>query len=921
VHISQFFRRLLIVNLIGAAALFIVVGGYVWYLYASLPQMITVADYKPLLSSDIYARGGEKIGEFYSSKQGVRFLTPYNEIPKNLINAFVSAEDGTFFTHSGFNVYAIGRAVWTNVISGQKRQGASTITQQTARTLFLTSEKTYSRKLKEALLTYKMEEHLKKEEILYLYLNQIYLGQGAYGVAAAAETYFRKPLDKLSLAECAMLAGLPTSPSHLNPVLSPKNAKSRQIYTLNRMVEEGYITKEEANKAINETLKVQTRKAYKDIGPYYVETVRQMLVKQLGEDAVLTQGLKIYTSLDLKAQVKALESVQAGVRHIDKKRGYRGPKATLDPNDTAAIDKVLKESRDKLIKEKFTLMDLRPDGSTFTFVPFEEQKKSSREPLNLPPYVKVGDIVDGVVTRVDDQAGLVYVRFTESQGVIALSNMLWARPFNPDLVAADWLNLKKPSQALKPGMVIDVKILGNTYTAPSSGKGKNKVAGATLRDYANLALEEEPDVQGALLSYDLETSDIVAMVGGLDYVKYKFNRTYQAVRQTGSSFKPIVYAAGLEKGLTVATPIMGAPIVYGAKTDEEKEKEAANKKKNLTADDVEESPEAWKPENYDGKFTGDVLLRNALKRSLNTPTIRVLEKATIPFAAEYARRLGITSELNMDMSLALGSSGVTLYEMNKVISTFVDGGKKFTPILVREVQNRNGEPIAKNISLDQHPRFEEKLAAIDQEFVSKREEYKQAVENYKRRMASKPAAAEGDDDSPVEKPPVNAFFFDDPNQLISPQTAYLVTNMLQGVAMEADGTGGRAGAEMQRPVAGKTGTTNGYYDAWFLGATPQYATSVWVGLDTEKTLGKGETGGNAALPIWAPYMVAMHEGLPVKEFAIPDNIVFVAVDKETGRPSPDGQRLPFIKGTEPGSAPKTSDEKQIEEKNFLRESF
>lgn len=285
--------NLSVVLLVGISGL-----AFVFYEYKNLPKLISVQDYKPLLSSDIFSRDGEKIGELYSKKQGVRYLTSYENMPPMLVNAFLAAEDDSFFEHGGFNYYAIARAVWVNFISGQKRQGASTISQQTARSLFLTSEKTYIRKLREALLTHKMEQNLSKENILYLYLNQIYLGQGAYGVAAAAETYFRKTLDKLTVAEMAMLAGLPTSPSRMNPVVTPQRAKERQVYVLHRMVEENFLSQEEADKAKEEILRVQIKKTYKETGPYFVETVRQLLTKELGEEAVYEQGLKIYTSLD-----------------------------------------------------------------------------------------------------------------------------------------------------------------------------------------------------------------------------------------------------------------------------------------------------------------------------------------------------------------------------------------------------------------------------------------------------------------------------------------------------------------------------------------------------------------------------------------------------------------------------------------------
>lgn len=882
-----------LVSLVGAA--------YVFYEYKNLPKLITVEDYKPLLSSDIFSRDGEKIGELYSKKQGVRYLVTYDKIPPMLVNAFLAAEDGTFFNHSGFNFYAIARAIWVNTISGHKRQGASTISQQTARSLFLTSEKTYIRKLREALLTHKMEQNLTKENILYLYLNQIYLGQGAYGVAAAAETYFRKTLDKLTLAEMAMLAGLPTSPSRMNPVVTPKRAKERQVYILGRMLDEGFINEQQLEESRNEVLHVQVRKTYKETGPYFVETVRQLLVQELGEEAVYEQGLKIYTSLDIKAQAEAIASVQKGVRGVDKRRGYRGAKSTIDLKDPEALTTYLKEQTERLTKIKNGVFEIQPDGSTALAL-VEEKKNQS----TLPFYISINDIVEGIVTKVDDGAGIVFVDIPGGKGVIPIADMSWARKVNPDLHYGEHLHIKKPSSALAPGDVIDVKVLATAYDKSAKAKKGAKPA-QDFSHLIHLALEQEPEVQGAMLSFDMDTKDIVAMVGGIDYSRFKFNRTYQANRQSGSSFKPIVYAAGLEKGLTVATPIMGSPVVYGTQTVE-----ASSDTKAAEAGAAQ--TEVWKPENYDGSFTGDILMRNALKRSLNMPTIRILEKATTSYAAEYARRLGIFSPLNMDMSLALGSSGISMYEMTKAFSIFANSGKRFVPILVREVKSQSGETLVKNLSLDL--RFKDKIDALEQEFQQKREDYKKALEAYNRRMASNPIPESGK----VEDPPVNGFFYTNPDQLISQDTAYLVTNMLQGVAMEPDGTGGKAAA-LGRPVAGKTGTTNGYFDAWFLGFSAQYISSVWVGFDTEKIIGRGETGSSAALPIWMDYMETVHQGLPAVSFDPPPDIVFANVNKDTGKRDPSGLRLPFVRGTEPGAAPQTFEEQQVEEKDFLRESF
>lgn len=567
--------------------------GYVFYEYQNLPKLITVADYKPLLSSDIFSRDGEKIGELYSKKEGVRYLTPLDQMPENLLNAFLAAEDATFYEHGGVNYSAILRAIWVNVVSGQKRQGASTITLQTARSLFLSPEKTYIRKLREVLLAYKMEKNLTKKEILYLYLNQIYLGQGAYGVAAAAETYFRKTLDKLTLAEMAMMAALPVSPGRMNPVLTPARAKERQLYVISRMLEVGFINEEQAAQARAETLTVQTNKNYKKTGPYFVETVRQLLTKELGDEVVYEQGLKIYTSLDIKAQAKAIESVTNGLREVDKRRGYRGPKKKLDLKVENAVTDHLTALATSIIQANRGAFELLEDGSVSLSA--EDAKKTKSL---LPYYLSVGDVVEGVVTKVDDSAGHVFVDIPEAKGIIPIADMAWARKVNPELHYGEHLHIKKPSSALTAGDVIDVKIVSTTFSPTKSRKSATQQDG-NFSELLHLALEQEPEVQGAMLSFDLKTKDIVAMVGGLDYSRFKFNRTYQAQRQSGSSFKPIVYAAGLEKGLTVATPIMGSPVVYGS----------TNVEPSADTRTDEGATEVWKPENFDGSFTGDILMR------------------------------------------------------------------------------------------------------------------------------------------------------------------------------------------------------------------------------------------------------------------------------------------------------------------------
>jgi len=873
----------------------IIVGAFVAKLNSELPELMGLADYKPLLVSEVYDRHGKKFGEFFREK---RILVPYEQLPKNVIQAFVAAEDDTFFKHSGINYFAIMRAMLANMRSGKKSQGGSTITQQVARSLMLSSEKTYTRKIKEVLLTWKMEESLKKEEILFLYLNQIYLGQGAHGVGAAAQVYFRKDLADLTIPEAAILAGLPQAPSRYSPIHNPGSAKERQRYVLRRMADVGYISGSDADKFVNETVRLFVWQNFQELAPSYLETVRQLLVSEIGEGLVLDKGIKVYTGLDLKKQLAAQEQVQAGLRALDKRQGYRGPAKNI--TEPAQVAEFLLESRNKLMDESSPERMLKPDG---TFDP--------RGPLNLsgkgedgailpvvPAFVPLNKIIDGVVTKVDDATGLVSVRFAESKGLIDLETMAWARKPDANVRSEDAL-LKKPSAALKPGDVILVKVVAPEFKSErvqklieeqakkSKGKAGARIEWPDFKTHAQLELEQEPLVEGALLAIDQRTQDVISLVGGFDFVRSKFNRAWQAARQTGSSFKAFVYLAALDKDYTPATPIIDAPVVY----DEVEEGQDSAKTQET---------KTWRPKNISNKFGGDILFRNALIRSLNVPTVKIIENIGVDWAAQYSRRMGVFSPLNMDFTLALGSSSVTLYEMTRAFGVIGRNGRRLGPVLIRKVLDAEGKEIATNIGLDN--RFKTELGRIEEDFEQKRQNYLK------------------DPDAPKKTPPL---YFNDKDQLIRPQTAYVLTSILQGVVDDPNGTAGAARA-LGRPVAGKTGTTTAFYDAWFMGYTPDVVAGVWIGFDDEKSLGRSETGGKAALPIWLEYMKVAHEGLPPRGFPVPDGVVFANIDNETGQlvssSSKAVVRQAFVDGTEPGTNqnPQTAID---QEKNFYKEDM
>ncbi|MEN8691560.1 MAG: PBP1A family penicillin-binding protein [Desulfobacterales bacterium] len=713
--------------------------GLYYYISRDLPKITTLKDYHPPIISTVYADDGRKIGEFFNER---RIVVPLTEIPDMLIKAFVAAEDSRFYTHQGIDLLSITRAFIKNIEAGSIVQGGSTITQQVTKSFLLTPERSYTRKMKEAILAYRIEKALNKEDILYLYLNQIYLGHGAYGVEAAAENYFGKTARDMNLAECAMLAGLPQAPSRYSPFRYPDRAKQRQIYVLNRLVEEGYITNIEATEAINTKLDIRPRRnLYIEEVPYYTEYVRQYVEKKYGTEALYNEGLQIYTAVNIDMQRIARKEVENGLLALDKRQGYRGPLQHLAPE---AIE---------------------------TYVQDLQKQWAETVP-------EAGQTVTGVVVQVSDGEKTVAVRMGGGQGIIDIADMDWARKPNPE-VAYHAKMIKKPGDALQSGDVVLVRL-------------KERREGS---DLWNLALEQVPKAQGALLCLEAETGNVKSMVGGRDFRETQFNRALQSRRQPGSAFKPIIYAAAIDKGYTPATVVIDSPIVF-------KDREQDFK---------------WKPRNYGKKFYGPTLLRQALAKSRNVITIKILQDIGIDYVMDYAHKLGITSTLNRDLSLALGSSGVSLLELVSAYSVFTNHGFRVTPCFVTRVLDRNGNELEK--------------------FTPAKE------------------------------------------MVIDPSTAFIMTSLLEGVVQ--NGTGWRAKA-LNRPVAGKTGTTNDLYDAWFMGFTPEYTAGVWVGFDEEASLGKFETGSKAASPIWVGFMERILADKPAQVFEVPEGVVFTQIDATTG---------------------------------------
>jgi penicillin-binding protein 1A len=735
------------------------VAGVIWYFSRDLPSLDLLQNYQPSLVTTVYSDDRQPIGQFFIER---RILTPLAQIPKSLTQAVIATEDARFFEHPGLDYVGMLRAAWTNIRHGGKKvEGASTITQQLARSLFLSSERSYERKIRELILAYKMEAAAGKEQILETYLNQIYFGQGAYGVASAAQSYFGKKLSALTLAESAFLAGLPKSPSRFSPFTAYDRAKKRQEHVLFRMQEAGFITPADRDAAVAEILTFH-RPGSEHLAPYFVEYVRQLLMAKYGETMVYKGGLQIQTTLNLEMQKAAEAAFASGVRELDKRQGWRGPRRTMD------------------------LGILQPS-----------QLPTSDKPL------KPGDLVEGVVLKVAKDHYVVQVG--PVAGRLAFDDMAWAkRLLKGSDPTVDFVINPNLKQLLKPGDVVEV--------------GIKKLA----KDGMQLTLEQTPIVEGGLIAIDPKSGAIRAMVGGVDFSRSEYNRAVQAHRQPGSAFKPLIYATAMGQGLSPATQILDAPVVY----------------------EQEEEDKIWKPENYGRKFHGMVSLRDALAHSHNLATVRLLDKVGIKNVIEFSRSVGLTSPLQADLSLGLGSSSVGLMELTSVYGVFLNQGTRVEPFAVKAVMDNTGKSLE------------------------------------------------------TAQP--------EPHEVIAKETAYLITNMMEDVVQK--GTG-QAAKILDRPIAAKTGTTNDYINAWFIGGTPNLVTGVYVGFDDRRSLGESETGARAALPIWIAFMKEALKQLPVVPFEIPDGVTFVKVDSSTGllesEQEGEGQTGVvelFTKGSEPTQA-------------------
>ena len=571
---SQVLKGIFLVIVFLTSAAILGVGGVYVYFSRNLPEIISVADYRPLGVTQVVATHTdgktETLGEFFKER---RYIIPYEKIPEILVKAFISAEDDKFFEHLGINIFSILRAGIANFKAGHVVQGGSTITQQVAKSLLLTPEKSIDRKIKEVILANKIERNLTKKQILFLYLNQIYLGHGAYGVQAASKTYFRKDVSEITLAEAALLAGMPQAPGKYSPLLNSKKAKERQVYVLRRMFENKYITQEQVNEASQQVLKI-----YRDddlnrkYAPYYVEHVRKYLVEKYGEKAVYEQGLTVLIPAQVELVVAAGRSVREGLRTVDKRLGYRGPLQSL--KNTKEVESFLKDYQNKLIEKKFQFQLFLPDGrldgrmesaGSLSFFGISSERE----------LLEPKELYQAIVTGFDNKRKIAKVMIGTILGELPLEKMKWAKPVrdeaNPQAFRPE---PALPSKVFHKGDVILVSLFQETEKNSEKSEESSPVV---------VALEQNPLIQGALLSLDVSSGNVLAMVGGYDFEQSEFNRATQALRQTGSAFKPIIYSSAIEKGFTPASVIVDSPLVF-------KDSEGLN---------------SWKPNNYEEKFYGD----------------------------------------------------------------------------------------------------------------------------------------------------------------------------------------------------------------------------------------------------------------------------------------------------------------------------
>lgn len=718
----------------------VAIFAYITYtkLSSELPDISVLRNVQYQIPLNIYSRDAQLIAQYGDKK---RTPIEISEVPDQLIKAFLAAEDSRFFEHNGVDYRGIIRASIQLLLTGKKKQGGSTITMQVTRNFLLTREKTYTRKIKEIILALKIEQEFSKQEILQLYLNKIFLGHHAYGIAAAAQIYYGKTLEQLTLAEKTMIAGLPKAPSQYNPVTNPERALSRRNYVLDRMLELQYISEDAHAHSRDTGITATIHKQPVEVSaPYVAEMVRNYIVEQYGEEQAYSAGLKAYTTIDAKLQNAANIALNQTLHDYDERHGYRD----------------------------FPI----PNINTH----------------HIDNFKQIGDTIPAVVTDIQEDHLTAELA---NQDLVRLSweKIQWARKFitNNRVGPA----LKAISDILKLGDIIRVRQLQN----------------------GEWRLSQNPEVEGAFVSLNPESGAILALTGGFDYQHSKYNRATQSNRQPGSGFKPIIYTAALEAGYTVASIINDAPIVV----------------------DEEDHDSEWRPENFSRKFFGPTRLRTALAKSRNLISIRLLRAIGIPAVTDTAKRFGFNdNQLPNSLTLALGSGQATPLQMAQMYAVFANDGFLITPYYIDRIESSSGE-----LLFQAEPAL---ACAICSATELKSDSYAPRI--------------------------------------ITPEINYLMNSMLRDVIKR--GTATKAKSLGRKDLAGKTGTTNEQRDAWFNGYARNNVASAWIGFDNSKLLGKRETGGKAALPMWIEFMRVALEGLPEQELIPPEGIVPVYIDPDTG---------------------------------------
>ncbi|WP_431203010.1 penicillin-binding protein 1A [Bradyrhizobium betae] len=780
-----------VVFLVGVGA----VAGLIWHFSKDLPDYSQLQDYEPPVMTRVHAVDGSLLGEYAKER---RLYLPIQAVPKLVINAFLAAEDKNFYEHGGIDYTGMARAGMAyiqNYGSNRRPQGASTITQQVAKNFLLTNEVSFARKIKEALLAMRIEKTYSKDKILELYLNEIYLGLGAYGIAAASLVYFDKSVNELTVAEASYLAALPKMPATLHPVRNRDRAIERRNYVIDRLLENGWIKQADADKARKEPLAVTSRSngAHTFAGEYFAEEVRRDIFERYGEKKLYEGGLSVRTTLDPKIQVMARKAMVTGLVNYDEQQGYRGAMSKLDISGDWGV---------KLAEIK-SLSDISPWRMA---VVLETSDQSAR--IGFQPSRELG----GAVSK------------QRETGLITADGVRWARAAQGN---AKGKTPTSVAQVLQPGDVI--------YADPLYSKEGQPVEG-------QYRLRQIPEVSGAMVAMDPWTGRVLAMVGGFSFDQSQFNRATQAYRQPGSSFKPIVYSAALDNGYTPSTVVLDAPIEI----------------------DQGQGAGVWRPENFSsGKFQGPVTLRNALRQSLNTVTVRLAQDIGMPLIGEYARRFGVYDELPNYLSYALGAGETTAMRMVTAYSMLANGGRRVKPTLIDRIQDRYGHTIFKH---DQRE-------------------------------------CRGCDAPGGWKNQAEPQLIDRREQVLDSMTAYQITELMEGVVQAGTATVVKA---VGKPIAGKTGTTNEAKDAWFVGFSPDVAVAIYMGYDKPRPLGKGNaaTGGHLAAPIARDFLQLALADKPAVPFKVPAGIKLVRVVAKTGmRAGPGETGGTILEAFKPGTAP------------------